>query len=204
LDRERTRIARDIHDDIGNLLTQVTLLSSLTLRDRAEPDKTGDHARQISSTVEQVTNSLDEIVWAVNPRNDTLPQLIDYIGQFAVDFMQTAGIRCRLELPDHPPHRNVPSDLRHNLFLIVKEALNNVARHSGATEVSLRITVNDRLLEVIIQDNGRSFDPAAVNGFGNGLRNIRQRMDEIGGRFEIEGQPGAGTRVTLHVSGGQN
>ena len=205
LDRERARIARDIHDDIGNLLTQVTLLSSLTLRDRTEPEKTGEHARQISSTVEQVTNSLDEIVWAVNPRNDTLPHLIDYIGQFAVEFMQTAGIKCHLDLPDHPPHRNIPSDLRHNLFLVVKEALNNVARHSGANEVTLRISATERALEVVIQDNGRSFDPANVNGAGNGLRNIRQRMDDIGGNFEIVGKPGTGTRITLTVAKfGQN
>ncbi len=199
LDRERTRIARDIHDDIGNLLTQVTLLSSLTMRDRSEPEKTGEHAQQISSTVEQVTNSLDEIVWAVNPRNDTLPQLIDYIGQFALAFLQTAGIRCKVDLPDHPPHRAVPADVRHNLFLVVKEALNNVARHSGASEVSLRITVTEQGLEVTIQDNGRSFDVASVNGSGNGLRNIRQRMDELGGRFEVRSRIGAGTQILLNV-----
>ena len=199
LDRERTRIARDIHDDIGNLLTQVTLLSSLTLRDRGEPEKTGEHVQQISSTVEQVTNSLDEIVWAVNPRNDTLPQLIDYIGQFTVGFLQTAGIRGQVDLPDHPPHRVVPADVRHNVFLAVKEALNNVARHSGATEVHLRITTTEQKLELSIQDNGRSFDVVSANGSGNGLRNIRQRMDELGGRLDVESKPGIGTRITLSV-----
>ena len=199
LDRERTRIARDIHDDIGNLLTQATLLSGLTLRDRAAPDKTGEHAQQISATIEQVTSSLDEIVWAVNPRNDTLPQLIDYLGQFAVDFLGTAGIACRVDLPDHPPHRPVSSDVRHNLFLVVKEALNNVARHSGAGEAVLRLTVAEQNLEVTILDNGKSFDPAAVNGSGNGLRNMRQRMDELGGKFEVGQNPGGGTRIWLFV-----
>jgi signal transduction histidine kinase/ligand-binding sensor domain-containing protein len=199
LDRERTRIARDIHDDIGNLLTQVTLLGGLTLRDRAAPDKTLEHAQQISSTIEQVTNSLDEIVWAVNPRNDTLPQLIDYLGQFAVEFLSTAGITCRVDLPDHPPHRPVSSDVRHNLFLVVKEALNNVARHSGAAEVVLRVAVAEQDLEVTIQDNGKSFDPAAVNGSSNGLRNMRQRMDELGGKFEVGHNPGGGTRIWLFV-----
>jgi signal transduction histidine kinase/ligand-binding sensor domain-containing protein len=199
LDRERTRIARDIHDDIGNLLTQVTLLSGLTLRDRSEPEKTGEHARQISSTVGQVTSSLDEIVWAVNPRNDTLSQLIDYIGQFTVEFMQTAGIRCRVDLPDHPPQRIVSTDIRHNLFLVVKEALNNVVRHSGANEVWLRTTVTEQTLELMIQDNGRSFDTAAVNGSGNGLRNMRQRMDELGGKFRVGGKSGVGTEILLSV-----
>jgi len=199
LDRERTRIARDIHDDIGNLLTQATLLSGLTMRDRAAPEKTGEHAQQISATIEQVTNSLDEIVWAVNPRNDTLPQLVDYLGQFAVEFLSTAGITCQVDLPDHPPHRPVSSDLRHNLFLVVKEALNNVARHSGASEAVLRLTVAEQDLEVTILDNGKSFDPATVNGTSNGLRNMRQRMDELGGKFEVGKNPGGGTRIWLFV-----
>ena len=206
LDRERTRIARDIHDDLGNLLTQVTLLSSLTVRDRSEPEKTDLHARQISATVEQVTNSLDEIVWAVNPRNDTLPELIDYIGQFTVSFMQTAGIRCRVDLPDHPPHRAISADIRHNLFLVVKEALNNVVRHSGAVEVTLRIAVTEQMLEVTVQDNGRGFEAvpvngAAVNGAVHGLQNMRQRVDELGGQLQLESQPGTGTRITLRVPG---
>jgi len=203
LDRERTRIARDIHDDIGNLLTQATLLGGLMLRDRAEPEKTVEHARQISSTIEQVTSSLDEIVWAVNPRNDTLPQLIDYIGQFAVEFLSPAGIACRVDLPDHPPHRAVSSDVRHNLFLVVKEALNNVARHSAARTVSLAVTVAEQNLEVTIQDDGKSFDPSTVNGSSNGLRNMRQRMDELGGRFTVDSRPGAGTRIWLSVPAGQ-
>jgi len=199
LDRERTRIARDIHDDIGNMLTQVTLLSSLTQRDRNEPEKTGEHAQQISSTVEQVTNSLDEIVWAVNPRNDTLPQLIDYIGQFSVEFLLTAGIPCHLDLPDHPPHRAVSTDVRHNLFLVVKEALNNVARHSGAREVALRVAATEQNLELAIQDNGHGFDPASVNGSSNGLRNMRQRIAELGGEFQIESDAQKGTRILLQV-----
>jgi signal transduction histidine kinase/ligand-binding sensor domain-containing protein len=199
LDRERTRIARDIHDDIGNLLTQATLISGLTLRDRAEPEKTGEHARRISSTIGQVTSSLDEIVWAVNPRNDTLPQLIDYIGQFAVEFLQTAGLACRVDLPDHPAHRGASTDLRHNLFLVVKEALNNIVRHSGASEVWLCITVTEQVLGLTIQDNGRSFDAAAVNGSGNGLRNMRQRTEELGGSFQVENNPEGGTRISLSV-----
>lgn len=199
LDRERTRIARDIHDDIGNLLTQATLLGGLTLRDRAEPEKTAEHAQQISATVEQVTNSLDEIVWAVNPRNDTLPQLIDYVGQFAMEFLQGAGVRCRVDLPDHPPYRAVRADVRHNLFLAVKEALNNVVRHSGAREVALRVAVREEALEVTIQDDGCSFDAGAVDGLGNGLQNMRQRMTELSGTFQIRPAAGGGTQIFLRV-----
>ena len=199
LDQERTRIARDIHDDVGNLLTQVTLLSSLTLRDREKPESTREHARQISATVEQMTSSLDEIVWAVNPRNDTLPHLIDYIGQFAVEFLSAAGIACRVDLPDHPPHRAVPADVRHNLFLVVKEALTNVVRHSGADDVSLRVAATEQMLEVMIQDNGRGLDPGKISESGNGLRNMRQRVAELGGRFDMDNTPDGGARLRLSV-----
>jgi signal transduction histidine kinase len=200
LEKERTRIARDIHDDIGNLLTKTMLLSRLVQRDCSEPAKTGEHARQIASTVEQVTNSLDEIVWAVNPRNDTLPQLVDYIGQFAVDFVHTAGIRCRVDLPDHPPHRPVSAEVRHGLFLVVKEALNNAVRHAGASEIVLHIAVTGEVLTITVQDAGRGFSPEAESGGGNGLRNMRQRVEEIGGIFQLESRSGEGTRVELGIS----
>jgi signal transduction histidine kinase/ligand-binding sensor domain-containing protein len=197
LDQERARIARDIHDDIGNRLTTISLLSGLAYRDRADPEKAGSHARVISSTVRQVTDSLDEIVWAVNPRNDTLPHLINYLGQFAVQFLSTAGIECHADIPDHPPVYGLSADVRHNLFLVVKEALNNVVRHAGATEVTLRIGCEPDALIIVVSDNGRGFAGGRAAAGADGLRNMEQRMAEIGGTFQIESGPGAGTRVTL-------
>ena len=113
--------------------------------------------------------------------------------------MQTAGISCQVDLPDHPPHRVVSTDMRHNLFLVVKEALNNVARHSEARNVSLCVAASEQELELAIQDNGRGFDPASVNGSSNGLQNMRQRIAELGGKFQIESNPQNGTRILLHV-----
>lgn len=196
LDRERARIARDIHDDIGNRLTAISLLSRLTLRDRHAPEKIGGHAAAIGATARQVTDSLDEIVWAVNPRNDTLRHLIDYLGQYAVEFLQAAGIECQAELPDHPPEHTLAADVRHNLFLVVKEALHNVVRHAGASEVTLRVDVAQRLT-ITVSDNGRGFDGAPVRDNADGLRNMRQRMAEIRGEFALVSAPGEGTRVTL-------
>jgi signal transduction histidine kinase/ligand-binding sensor domain-containing protein len=197
LDRERARIARDIHDDIGNRLTTISLLSGLAFRDRADPEKAGGHARVISTTVRQVTDSLDEIVWAVNPRNDTVPHLINYLGQFAVQFLSTAGIQCQADIPDHPAARSLSADVRHNLFLVVKEALHNVVRHSGATEVTLRIRCEPESLVIVVADNGRGFTSGGEAAGADGLRNMEQRMAEIGGAFQIESTPGAGTRVTI-------
>jgi signal transduction histidine kinase/ligand-binding sensor domain-containing protein len=199
LHRERARIAKDIHDDVGANLTQIALLGELAQQDRTEPEKAAERMGKISGTARLAIKSLDEIVWAVNPRNDTLAHLIDYAGQFAVDFLRAAGIRCRLDLPEQPPARELSTDLRHNLFLVIKEALNNVAKHAHASEVWLRASVTPQALEVVVEDNGCGFDKVADNSVSDGLRNMRQRMEDIGGQCRIESKPGAGTKVFVHL-----
>ena len=199
LHKERARIAKDIHDDLGANLTQITLLSELTRQDMAAPAKAGEHVEKISATARQVMKSLDEIVWAVNPRNDTLPHLIDYLGQFTLDFLRAPGIRCRLDLPEHPPGRNVPADIRHNLFLAVKEALNNIVKHAGAKEVRLGVDVSEQKLRVVITDDGHGFENPPQDAWADGLRNMRQRMAEIGGDCSIESHSGTGTTITFDV-----
>jgi len=199
LHRERARIAKDIHDDVGANLTQIALLGELAQQDRTEPDKAADRMGKISGTARQAIKSLDEIVWAVNPRNDTLAHLIDYAGQFAVDFLRSAGIRCRLDFPEQPPARELSTDLRHNLFLVIKEALNNVAKHARATEVWLRASVTPDALKVVIEDNGCGFEKMPDDAISDGLRNMRQRMEDIGGECRIESEPGGGTKVLVHL-----
>ncbi len=197
LERERTRIARDLHDDAGNRLTRVSLLSQLAWRDRAQPDKAASHLEQLSTAAREATNAFDEIVWAVNPQNDNLAELIAYLGQFAQEFCQTAGIRCVVDVPVHVPDRNVPTDVRHNLFLVTKEAIHNVVRHARASEVRLRVSVTDDGLVIVVADDGRGIAGAARAPGADGLRNFQARMAEIGGRFEIDTAPDAGTRLTF-------
>src|SRR6185437_15909795 len=108
-----------------------------------------------------------------------------------------AGIRCRVDFPDEFPQRTVPPETRHNLFLAAKEALNNIARHSQATEIWLRVSLAKDSLDISIEDNGKGFNGETKDFCADGLRNMRQRMEEIGGRFEIESSPGAGTRIFL-------
>lgn len=199
LHKERARIAKDIHDDLGANLTQITLLSELARQDMPTPEKAGAHVEKISATARQVMKSLDEIVWAVNPRNDTLPHLVDYLGQFTIDFLRAPGIRCRLDLPEHPPAINVPADIRHNLFLAVKEALNNIVKHAGAREVRLAVDVSDGTLRVSVKDDGHGFEQSPDNAWADGLRNMRQRMGEIGGDCAIESHAGTGTTITFNV-----
>ncbi len=199
LQHERARIAKDIHDDVGANLTQIAFLGELARQDQAEPEKAVQRISEISTTARQAIKSLDEIVWAVNPRNDTLAHLIDYAGQFAVDYLRPTGIRCRVDFPETIPDRELSTDLRHNLFLAVKEALQNVVKHSRASEVNLRARLTDELLELVLHDDGCGFRESPENALADGLRNMRQRLTEIGGRCRWESAPGAGTTVVMEL-----
>jgi signal transduction histidine kinase len=199
LQKERARIAKDIHDDLGANLTQIAFLGELAHQDRGEPEQVAARIGKISTTARLAIKSLDEIVWAVNPRNDTLAHLIDYAGQFAVDYLRLAGIRCRLDFPEQIPLHELSTDLRHNLFLVIKEALHNVVKHAGATELWLRASVTDRALDICLEDNGRGFENAPDDALADGLRNMRQRMADIGGEIQLESRPGNGAKVSLHL-----
>lgn len=204
LQKERARIAKDIHDDLGASLTQIAFLGELAQQDRGEPDKAAERVGKISTTARQAIKSLDEIVWAVNPRNDTLAHLIEYAGQFALDYLRLAGVRCRLDFPEQSPPRELSTDLRHNLFLAIKEALHNIVKHAQATEVWLRIKFSDLSLEISIEDNGRGFDYAPDDALADGLRNMRQRLADIGGECRVESHVGKGTKIILQLPWSSN
>jgi signal transduction histidine kinase/ligand-binding sensor domain-containing protein len=207
LDKERARIARDLHDDLGCSLNKVALTLDMTQRRLETTESLNGEIHHCSAMVRQAAKSVDEIVWAINPRNDTLRYMVDYISQFAVEFLHAADIPCRVDLPDDVPdvpEQHLSPEARHNLFLVVKEALNNVACHAHASEVRLRVTAAEDQVAIVIEDNGRGFEHAPDNASCDGLRNMRQRMEEIGGRFEFETRPGAGTRVAFHYSWPRN
>ncbi|HVU34966.1 MAG TPA: two-component regulator propeller domain-containing protein [Opitutaceae bacterium] len=197
LDQERARIAKDIHDDVGGSLTHVTLLSRLAQRDCAEPDKVRGHVGEIAAATRSVTDALDEIVWAINPRNDTLPDLINYLAKYAREFLRAADLKCELNLPSSPPAKVLSAEVRHNLFLGVKEALNNAVRHARAARVALTIACSAAALTIEVTDDGRGFDGAPHDDGADGLRNIRQRLAAIGGEGRIESRAGGGTCVRL-------
>jgi signal transduction histidine kinase/ligand-binding sensor domain-containing protein len=200
LDRERDRIARDIHDDLGHGLTQIVLLSELTLHNHMPQNQRDEQLGQIVTTAKQGLRSLDETVWAINPRNDTLPDLVDYLGHFVMKSLATADVKCRLDLPDYPPNLPVPADVRHSLFLVVKEAINNIINHANATTVQLMVKVTDDALSITIEDDGQGFAFGESSPGQDGLLNMRKRMSDIGGDFQIESHPGAGTRISLRYT----
>ena len=199
LERERARIAQDLHDDLGTTLTQIDYLGALAERGGTSPSEAQEQIGQIRGKSREMITALDEIVWAVNPRNDSLQALADYFCHFAGEFLRPASISCRLDYADGLPAFALGADARHNLFLAFKEALNNVVRHSGATEVWIRIKAAGGIARIVIEDNGCGFVVTGDSGMGNGLRNMRERLAQIGGSCEVRSQPGAGTVVEFHL-----
>jgi signal transduction histidine kinase len=206
LERERARIAQDIHDDIGTSLIRIAMFSQPEQNELDEPQETAAVLSQIYSTAREMTRALDEIVWAINPRHDTLDSLIRYMGRFAQELLSAAGVRCRLDVPLEPPAWPLTAEIRHNLFLAFKEALTNVVKHAAATEVRISLEVRSHDFILALRDNGRGFDrahpPSSDSGriaSGNGLRNIEGRISRIGGRCEISSEFGKGTALSFVI-----
>ena len=201
LEKERARIARDIHDQLGANLTQVSLLSELVEEDRHLPAEVEGHARQIAQTARDTARALDEIVWAANPSNDTLEGLINYICKYTQDYLAVAGLSYRLDAPAQLPAVAIPPEVRHNVFLAAKESVNNVVKHAQASGVRVRLKLAPAAFTLEIEDDGRG--PAGIDAPAarsrNGLRNLRKRMEDVGGSFTIGPAPERGTLVCLTV-----
>ena len=197
LEKERARIARDLHDQLGANLTQVALLGEMAESDKDLPQEVESHAKQIAQTARETTRALDEIVWTVNPSNDTLDGLINYVCKYAQEYLALADLRYRLEVPAQLPAVPVSPELRHNVFLATKEAVNNVVKHSGATAVWLRLRLEPGSFTLEIEDNGRGIPDGADKKGRNGLRNMRKRLEEIGGGFSVGPGREGGTLISL-------
>lgn len=206
IEAERTRIANDMHDDLGANLTRITMLSETARAEMGNPARVEAGLGQIYDTARNVTRAMDEIVWAVNPKHDTLESLVFYFERFAHDLLGPAGLRCRLDFPSEFPSWRPSSEVRHNLFLAYKEALNNAVRHSGADTVTVQLEFTETGCTLTVSDNGRGLANGSgaqkENGrvsFGNGLANMQERLARIGGTCLVRGDSGMGCVVSLFV-----
>lgn len=199
LERERTRIAKDMHDQLGTNVTQVGLLAELTKKDLYDAGKTALHADQISQRAVELGRTLDEIVWAVNPKNDSLDKFCDYMAVHAQELFQLTDVLCRVDLPPEMPEYPLSADVRHNLFLATKESLNNIVRHAHAKEVWVRFKLEGTGFQISIVDDGQGFVLGETSRRRNGLINMRKRLEDIGGRFVVESEPGHGTEVKFII-----
>ena len=199
LEKERARIARDLHDQLGANLTQVALLGEMAEADKHLPEEIENHARQISQTARETTRALDEIVWTVNPANDTLDGLVTYLCKYAQEYLALAGLQYRLEVPPQLPATPISPELRHNVFLVAKEAINNIVKHSRASAARLRLRLDSAQFILEIEDNGQGLPPNVESKGRNGLRNMRRRMEDLGGQFQAGPGPEGGTCIRLTV-----
>ncbi len=206
LERERTRIAQDLHDEMGAKLCRISFLSEHARRGELPPEELRDQISSISDASREVLHSLDEIVWAVNPQNDTLEHVASYIGQYAEDYFNMTGIHCEQEIPAQLPPHPLSSQQRHNLFLATHEAFTNILKHSGASHAKGFHDLERRnIQEIDITDDGKGFDLQAVklrtdsSTAGDGLSNMQQRLNAIGGRCNIESAGGKGAHIKFIV-----
>jgi two-component sensor histidine kinase len=198
LERERARIARDLHDEIGANLSRISLIGSMLAEDLKDTSARGE-LLELTDAARTTHRAFDEIVWSVNPRNDTVRSLLHYICRYADDFFAGTPVSCRSQLPENLPDQEIPPDQRHHIFLAVKEALHNILKYAEATQVDIVIRIAGHVLIVEVTDNGKGFNPDRVAEKGNGLRNMQERMRMAGGNVSLTSQPGAGTRVCFEI-----
>jgi signal transduction histidine kinase len=194
LAEERARIARDLHDDLGTSLTEVSMLANVARRTGLSPHDAAQQLGVIADRASVMVSNLDVIVWAVDPEKNQLQAMVDYVAGYAGEFLMRSGIEGRFEIPIELPPVEIEGRARHELFLCVKEALNNIARHARATVVEFAVAATSESLTFTIADNGQGFDSARADG-GHGLGNFQARLLSLGGKCLVQSKPGAGTRI---------
>jgi signal transduction histidine kinase len=195
---ERARIARDLHDELGTGLTELSLLSSASLGGVRDEEKSQTRFRVIAEKARDLVSNLDVIVWAVDPKHNSLQSFADYLESYTRELLAASGIVCRCRMPIECGAAGLSGTTRHSLLLAIKETLNNALRHAAATEIELEMAPTPHHLEIVITDNGCGFDWHAIKP-GHGLTNVQVRLQNLGGQCHIEPQMGRGTKVKLSV-----
>jgi len=196
IEKERTRIATDMHDDLGAGLSRIKFLSETIGIKKQLQQPIDEEVSSIRNYSHEMIDKMGEIVWALNEKNDSISDLLSYTRAYTVEYLAQNGIECSIETPDKFPAGFISGEFRRNIYLTVKEALHNVVKHSQASEVTMKIDINHNL-DIEIKDNGTGFDKSAIRPFSNGLSNMQARIKEIGGQFEILN--GQGTLIKIRV-----
>ncbi len=199
IEKERNRISKDMHDDLGSGLTTIAIMSEVVKQKLSSGDNPKQQVDTISDSARNLVDNLNEIIWALNPGNDNLRNLIAYIREYATNYLEQFEINIRCTIPDEIPSIPLSENSRRFLFLVIKESLHNVVKHSKASEVVLAIQIEKRVV-ITISDNGVGFDTKSVRENGNGLKNMQQRMESIGGSYFVSSEKGTITRLELPLT----
>ena len=194
--QERERISADMHDELGAGMTAIRLMSEIARNKMKE--NTPVEIDRISSSANEVLNKMNAIIWSMNSGNDTVDNLVSYIRSYAYEYFENTPVECRVTTPGQIPAIELSGDKRRNIFLCVKESLNNALKHSKASLLTITIETTNHL-KIIITDNGVGIDLQKIRQFGNGLKNINRRMESIGGTFTIENSNGTVTTLQLPI-----
>jgi ligand-binding sensor domain-containing protein/signal transduction histidine kinase len=200
MERVRSHISRDLHDDIGSTLSSINILAHTTRSrlGKADPRKLEESLEKIGERTQRMLDNMTDIVWSIKPENDALPSVLARMREHASSTLEAKEIDYTIDFPEYGANLQLALELKNNLYLVFKEAVNNLAKYSGATKATIALTVKDRTLRMVVQDNGKGFDPA-MQRRGNGLYNMQRRAKESGARLIVESSPGNGTRVEFMV-----
>jgi signal transduction histidine kinase len=197
VEKERTRIATEMHDDLGAGLSRIKFLSETMHLKKQMGQPVHEDLGSIGRYANEMIGKMGEIVWALNEKNDSLNDLLSYTRSYAAEYLTESGIPCTLDAPpEEGVSRFVSGEFRRNVYLTIKEALHNIVKHSHATNVTIRMEVGKELV-IVIEDDGVGFDPAGARPAGNGLSNMRQRVIDIGGQLQISGCDGTCIRLNV-------
>ena len=190
--KERNRISADMHDDLGSGMTAIRLYSELVKKKITTPMP---EIEKISSSADELINKMNAIIWTMSSSNDTLGNLVAYIRSYALEYLEDKGIDCTINIENKNPDIVVPGTIRRNVFLIVKETLNNILKHANASKVSITYAETPGLLKLTIHDNGIGINKEKLREFGNGLKNMKERAENIGCNYFIHNENGTCTTL---------
>jgi signal transduction histidine kinase len=199
VEQERNRIARDMHDDLGSGLTKIAVLSEVTKAQIGNPAAATTYLDVISTASRELVDNLQGIIWVLNPKNDSVESLALYLKEFAESFFEHTPIALHFDYNENIGRLSLSEEKRRNIFLVVKECCNNILKHAGCTSVSIKIGLLNNFLKVEISDNGKGFEPSGIGLFSNGLQNMKNRIQQINGDFQLISGTGQGTLINCQI-----
>jgi ligand-binding sensor domain-containing protein/two-component sensor histidine kinase len=194
----RNRISAELHDDIGSKLTNINILTMLTRQNMDDPPQAKAHLERISDEVQTSAEALDDIVWSINNRNDSVEEIIARMRRYAAEVLSAERMKFNIRVPDDMQHIKFPMEKKHDMYLLFKEIINNIHKHAGATEVLLELLISPDKLEMHIRDDGRGFD-SNIPAEGNGLLNLKERTEKWHGDFNLVSSPGNGAEISIRI-----
>jgi signal transduction histidine kinase len=198
-ERLRAKIARDLHDEMGSTLTSINIISKVAMEEQKDNGKLNMYFSKIKEHSGRMMESMSDMVWAINPVNDNFEKVILKMKEFVAEMLEPARINFRVEESGPLETTFLNPEQRRDIYLILKESVNNIVKYSGASEVVVRLQRNEQLLQMEIRDNGRGFDIKAQRA-GNGLKNMHSRAEEMGAILKIDAVPGNGTVVWMELT----